>query len=163
MATKKNKRGMSYGNDADYLTGRIARDRRDILEEMIKGKYKSVRKAAIDAGIIYKPHPDDAGLMRLIDAWRAADVETRQLFLALVEDDIATPPRRRGVQPYDPVAGAEIPDLEALIKAGGSLNSIAIKVGVSPRTVRRWRAGKTKPDDTIRIKLAELAHAHITG
>lgn len=43
-----------YGNDrgADYLTARIARDRPDILEDMKQGKYRSVRQAAIEAGIV---------------------------------------------------------------------------------------------------------------
>jgi hypothetical protein len=130
---------------------------------MKERKYSSVRKAAIDAGIIYKPHQEDVGLMRLVDAWRAASVEDRHLFLALVADDTDAPPRRRGMQPWGPVAGAEIPDLEALIEAGGTVNSIAIKVGVSPRTVRRWRAGKTKPDETVRVKLTELARAQSSG
>ena len=40
------------GTNAEYLTARIARDRPDILEEMKQGKYKSVRAAAIDAGIV---------------------------------------------------------------------------------------------------------------
>lgn len=52
-----------YGTSADYLTARIARDRPDILEDMKQGKYRSVRAAAIDAGIV-KPQtryslPDD--------------------------------------------------------------------------------------------------------
>lgn len=158
MATKRNKpHGFSYGNNAAYLTARIKRDRPDILEDMKQGKYKSVRKAAIDAGIIYKPHPEDADLERLVGAWRAASVESRQIFLALVADDIDAPPKKRGMQPWSPAAGAEISDLEALINAGETLNSIAGKIGVSLRTVRRWRAGDTKPDDTIRTKLAEIA------
>lgn len=40
------------GTDPAYLTARIARDRPDILERMKAGEYKSVRSAAIDAGII---------------------------------------------------------------------------------------------------------------
>lgn len=40
------------GNSADYLTARIARDRPDILEGMKEGKYRSVRQAAIEAGIV---------------------------------------------------------------------------------------------------------------
>lgn len=40
------------GTSAAYLTARIARDRPDILAKMKAGEYKSVRKAAIDAGII---------------------------------------------------------------------------------------------------------------
>lgn len=40
------------GTSADYLTARIARDRPDILDGMKAGKYRSVRQAAIDAGIV---------------------------------------------------------------------------------------------------------------
>jgi len=40
------------GTDSEYLTNRIARDRPDILERMKAGEYRSVRSAAIDAGII---------------------------------------------------------------------------------------------------------------
>jgi hypothetical protein len=40
------------GTSADYLTARIARDRPDILDGMKQGKYRSVRAAAIDAGIV---------------------------------------------------------------------------------------------------------------
>ena len=42
----------SAGTSADYLTARIARDNPAILEGMKQGKYRSVRAAAIDAGII---------------------------------------------------------------------------------------------------------------
>lgn len=41
-----------YGNSAKDLTARIARDRPDILEDMKQGKYRSVRAAAIEAGIV---------------------------------------------------------------------------------------------------------------
>lgn len=40
------------GTSPEYLTARIARDRPDILERMKAGEYKSVRAAAIDAGIV---------------------------------------------------------------------------------------------------------------
>ena len=40
------------GTDTEYLTARIARDRPDILDRMKAGEYRSVRSAAIDAGII---------------------------------------------------------------------------------------------------------------
>jgi hypothetical protein len=40
------------GNSAEYLVARIARDRPDILEDMKQGKYRSVRQAAIEAGIV---------------------------------------------------------------------------------------------------------------
>lgn len=42
-----------YGStNADYLTARIARDRPDILQRMKAGEFPSVRKAAIEAGIV---------------------------------------------------------------------------------------------------------------
>ena len=44
--------GESAGTSASYLTARIARDRPDILERMKAGEYRSVRAAAIDAGIV---------------------------------------------------------------------------------------------------------------
>jgi len=37
---------------ADYQTARIARDRPDILQRMQAGEYDSVRRAALDAGVI---------------------------------------------------------------------------------------------------------------
>lgn len=40
------------GTSAEYLTARIARDRPDILDDMKAGKYRSVRQAAIEAGIV---------------------------------------------------------------------------------------------------------------
>jgi hypothetical protein len=41
-----------YGTNADYLTRRIARDHPDILERMKAGEYRSVRAAALEAGIV---------------------------------------------------------------------------------------------------------------
>ncbi len=43
-----------WGNSADYLTARIARDGPDILERMKAGGFTSVRAAAIEAGIVKK-------------------------------------------------------------------------------------------------------------
>jgi len=40
------------GNDPNYLTARIARDRPDILDRMKAGEYRSVRAAALEAGIV---------------------------------------------------------------------------------------------------------------
>lgn len=40
------------GNRGEYLAARIARDRPDILERMKAGEFTSVRKAALEAGII---------------------------------------------------------------------------------------------------------------
>lgn len=47
-----NSNEVMQGNSVDYLTARIARDHPDILEDMKEGKYRSVRQAAIEAGIV---------------------------------------------------------------------------------------------------------------
>jgi len=41
-----------FGTSADYLTARIGRDRPDILQRMKDGEFSSVRKAALEAGIV---------------------------------------------------------------------------------------------------------------
>jgi hypothetical protein len=41
-----------YGNSADYLTARIARDAPEVLEEMKAGQHASVRSAAKKAGLV---------------------------------------------------------------------------------------------------------------
>lgn len=71
--------GDKAGTSADYLTARIARDRPDILDGMKTGKYRSVRAAAIDAGIVEPKQryqlptdPTAAGrylAQRVDDAW----------------------------------------------------------------------------------------------
>jgi len=43
---------LEKGNNAKYLTARIARDNPEILEGMKRGEYRSARAAAIAAGII---------------------------------------------------------------------------------------------------------------
>ncbi len=42
------------GEDSEYLTRRIARDNPEILERMKAGEFKSVRAAAIEAGIAFE-------------------------------------------------------------------------------------------------------------
>jgi hypothetical protein len=55
------------GNTADYLTARIARDRPDLLERMAAGEFRSVRAAALEAGLTAR-----ATTLRLDDASSAA-------------------------------------------------------------------------------------------
>ena len=43
---------LMYGNIAEYLTARLARDRPDILTRLEAGHYPSVRAAALEAGIM---------------------------------------------------------------------------------------------------------------
>src|SRR5262245_56592468 len=140
MAVKRSKFG-GYGNNANYLVALIARDRPDILERMKAGEYSSVRRAAIDAGIIRVPHPDDAQLERLFAAWDKADLESRQLFLGLAREEIEAAERgeylrqaerRRGVVPYKRKRdGTEIPELEDLIESGMAVTTLAHMLGVT--------------------------------
>jgi hypothetical protein len=159
-----------YGTNATYLVGRIARDRPDILERMMAGEYNAtgVRHAARDAGILRGPlSPEDKGLERLLEAWSKAGLQDRQLFLALLAEEIEAasrgeylsqvPPRRGGPPPYNPAAGAEIPELEALLQAGRSVSEIASRLGVTYRTIARWRASQSRPSQALREKLIELA------
>lgn len=55
--TRQEKKDNGYvvtdrGNNADYLTARIARDRPDILKRMQAGEFPSVRQAALEAGLV---------------------------------------------------------------------------------------------------------------
>lgn len=83
------------GTDPSYLASRIARDRPDIHEKMKAGEYRSVRSAAVEAGII-KPElraPDDpaklaAYLLKKWDRDRIADL-LRALADAMTETETA--------------------------------------------------------------------------
>jgi hypothetical protein len=41
-----------WGNSSDYLTRRLARDRPDLIDRMKAGEFRSVRAAALEAGIV---------------------------------------------------------------------------------------------------------------
>jgi hypothetical protein len=64
----------SRGVSADYLTARIARDAPEVLARMKAGEFKSVRQAAITAGIVKVPTPYEVAV-RVVkklsaDDWR---------------------------------------------------------------------------------------------
>ena len=77
-----NVRVNGHGNSADYLTARIARDHPAILDRMKAGEFRSVRAAAIEAGIV-KP---DTPLTLLMRAWNRASTEERTKFQAWTEE-----------------------------------------------------------------------------
>lgn len=73
-----------YGWNAEYLTARIKKaGREDILERMKIGDFKSVRAAAIEAGII-KP---ETSLTVLRKAWKKATEEERSIFKVEINSD----------------------------------------------------------------------------
>jgi hypothetical protein len=63
---------------ADYLTARIARDNPDILERMKAGEFKSVRQAALEAGIVHRrisiPTEPEAAARTLRKVFNPADL-----------------------------------------------------------------------------------------
>ena len=76
--------GDTQERGADYLTRRIARDRPDVLERMKAGEFRSVRQAALEAGIL-KPR---ASIPRDVDGAAKA---LRRMFSA---DEFVTVVRR---------------------------------------------------------------------
>ncbi len=47
------------GNHSDYLAARLKRDAPEIAERLANGQFKSVRAAAIEAGIVKPPQPPE--------------------------------------------------------------------------------------------------------
>jgi hypothetical protein len=68
------------GNDSEYLTARIKRDHPEILDRMKRGEFKSVRSAAIEAGIIVPP----SVLQILQRTWNRATESERREFMEWV-------------------------------------------------------------------------------
>lgn len=66
----------SRGTNPDYLTARLARDHKDIHEKLKAGEYKSVRAAAIDAGIVRELTP----LEKAQKAWMKMTPEEQAIF-----------------------------------------------------------------------------------
>jgi hypothetical protein len=163
---------VNYGHAADYLARRIARDHPDILQAMKEGQYRSVRQAAIAAGIIDVPADEDKTFVRLCEAWRKAELEDRRLFLVLMADEIEasanghylnSAPTRRGPHPFVPNQDTEIPELEALIHAGAVVSGIAQQLGVSYRTICRWRSGQSHPSPAKKQVLVKMAYQAARG
>ena len=70
-------------NSSAYLTARIARDRPDVLERMKRGEFRSVRAAAIEAGIIDPVRQLEAQATR---ATRRLDDEALQRLEAIIAE-----------------------------------------------------------------------------
>jgi hypothetical protein len=143
--TKRNKYGGQHGNSSGYLIGRMKRDRPDIARAYIDGKYKTVKDAAIDAGILpSKPHNDDKRLFDLMQAWIKADETDRAIFLYMLEDeDFLKADCKQVYQRFMPEQ--DIPELEFLIDALGTIQAVSDVIGTTTRTIRRWRAGSAAP------------------
>lgn len=80
--TGSNTTRFSGKRDAEYLTARIKRDRPDILEKMKAGKYKSVRAAAKDAGIV----KELSALEKMQRLWRKLGADEQEQFLVWVSE-----------------------------------------------------------------------------
>jgi hypothetical protein len=68
----------SFGNSADYLAGLLKRDHPEIAKAVERGEFKSIRAAAIKAGIVKVKTPLD----NLRSAWGKASEEERETFKA---------------------------------------------------------------------------------
>lgn len=80
------------GNRSAYLTARIARDRPDVLARMKQGEFRSVRAAAIEAGIIDPARQIEAQATRAVRRLTSdaldrleAEIATRRAALAKPE------------------------------------------------------------------------------
>ena len=76
-----NVRGFN-GNSQDYLAARINRDHPEIAERVKAGEFKSIRAAAIVAGIVKVKTP----LERLFAEWKKASQEERAEFLKSIKE-----------------------------------------------------------------------------
>ena len=75
-----NVRGFN-GNSQNYLAARINRDHPEIAERVKAGEFKSIRAAAIVAGIVKVKTP----LERLFAEWKKASQEERDAFLKSIK------------------------------------------------------------------------------
>lgn len=71
------------GTSTDYLSARIARDRPDILERMKAGDFRSVRQAAIEAGIVKVK----SNLEKLRGLWSKLPERDRKRFLDWIAEN----------------------------------------------------------------------------
>ena len=74
---------MAWKRDSEYWKARIEREHPDIWSRLEQGEIKSVRAAAIEAGLIR----ERTALMDLQRAWRNASTEERKAFLDEVASD----------------------------------------------------------------------------
>ncbi len=167
----KTKRRRQYGNSASYLYARIRRDHPDILEAMLidavmKGEFRSMRQGAIEAGIVKPIAAEDKPLDNLVLAWRRADLETRQVFLYIVEEEIDAAYDGKMLDTLDrKKPGPSVwgyhddcpSDLKRLLEADKGATEIAKALGTTYRTIVRWKQGEAKPRAAQIAKLAELA------
>ena len=70
------------GNNTSYLKARLKRDAPKILSRLQAGEFRSVRAAAIEAGIVKPATP----LTLLMRAWRRASPQEREKFLLWTEE-----------------------------------------------------------------------------
>jgi len=164
------------GTSREYLLRRLKRDNPELAKRVIEREL-SAHAAAVQAGIIKKPPPEEAGLQRLLDAWGKASIDARVAFLFLTEEEAEAardrsfvneiaPPRSRGTgpRPYRKREGEMgVPEIETLVDRGWSVSALARELGVTYRTLSRWRWGETKPNQTQREKVSWLLVESMTG
>ena len=131
------------GTGSSYLLGRMIFKHPEVIEQWKSAGYDcSIHQLAIRAGILPDIAPEDRALENLMTAWKRADVETREVFLALIEDWEETPDRRHGPRA---IISEGAPDVLVKLRARMPMSDLAKALGVSRETVRRWCTGKVQP------------------
>jgi hypothetical protein len=145
---------MKHGNDPAYLAARIKRDRPDIAAAVERGEYKSIREAAIQAGIIKKPDPVQIALR----AWASMTDEQRDEFRSQTQERTDNPlpaetdstlsqlkrsmEIKRGLlddaalREYDKVKKIDRTDYRALPRRPDCQNPVSPPAGVDPHNGR---------------------------
>jgi hypothetical protein len=91
------------GTDPTYLAAVLKRDHPDIAAAVARGEYKSIREAALEAGIVKKPDPVQATLR----AWNGMTEEQRQAFRQQIQEpqEQAPSPVSKVTETAGPVQG----------------------------------------------------------
>jgi hypothetical protein len=71
------------GNSADYLRARLERGRPDVLEALERGEFRSVRAAAIEAGIVKVPTPYETAVKAV---GKLSKADKRRLASAMLDE-----------------------------------------------------------------------------
>ena len=126
-----------------YLLGRITDQHPEVVEQWKAAGYDcSIHQLAIRAGILPNIAAEDRVLENLVTAWKRADVETREVFLSIIEDWEQLPDRRPGPRAIIRVGA---PSILVKLRAQMSMSDLAKVLGVSRETVRRWCAAESQP------------------
>jgi hypothetical protein len=79
---------LKYGTQSEYLKARLAKHHKTIFEQFKAGKYKSVRAAAIAAGIIEPQTP----VQQVQAGWKRATLDDKKKIIIWIQDRLQNDP-----------------------------------------------------------------------